>query len=357
MEDKKTTFYKNAFLGSALALVAAFASYQISSVAFEGKNYIAVVNGKSIMVSEFKKMAGNAMKQYSGHNGVDFKSDNGKKTFQDLRNQIMEELIVTKIALAAAEQKNISVADDAAFQEINKIKSRNFNNDDTEYQKALSKNSLTEEALVKMIKDKLTFQKLIEKLFEENIKITEEDLKKAYEARKHEFTEPEQFEASHILVPTEELANKVLSELKEGKSFEELAKQYSKDPGNKDKGGSLGYFRKGAMVPEFEKAVVDLKLGTVSSKPVKTQFGYHIIKKTGYRPEKFSSFEEVRNIIKDQMKQMKQNEFFMSWKDKSLKTADIKYNPIYESYAPPSPAIQNPNPDANQNNTGTEGSK
>ncbi len=87
--------------------------------------------------------------------------------------------------------------------------------------------------------------------------------------------------ASHILVSSLEEANKVVSELKDGKDFGELAKKYSKCPSGKQ-GGDLGFFSKGQMVKEFEDAAFSLEVGSVSG-PVKTQFGYHIIKVTGKR--------------------------------------------------------------------------
>ncbi len=88
-----------------------------------------------------------------------------------------------------------------------------------------------------------------------------------------------QVRASHILVPTLDKAEFLLKEIEKGKSFEELAKKYSSCPSGQD-GGDLGFFGKGQMVKEFEDAAFSLKVGEVS-KPVKTQFGYHLIKLTG----------------------------------------------------------------------------
>lgn len=87
--------------------------------------------------------------------------------------------------------------------------------------------------------------------------------------------------ASHILVPTEDKANWIYKELQNGKDFANLAKDYSDCP-SKERGGDLGFFGKGQMVKEFEDAAFSMKEGDVS-KPVKTQFGYHLIKVTGKR--------------------------------------------------------------------------
>jgi parvulin-like peptidyl-prolyl isomerase len=84
--------------------------------------------------------------------------------------------------------------------------------------------------------------------------------------------------ASHILVQNETHCKELIEKIKEGESFEDLAKQFSKCPSGQ-KGGDLGAFGKGQMVPQFENAAFKLEVGEVSG-PVKTQFGYHIIKRT-----------------------------------------------------------------------------
>ncbi len=121
--------------------------------------------------------------------------------------------------------------------------------------------------------------------------VTDEEVRKAYEKEAGKVKPVERVRAKHILVSTREEAEKVLKELKAGAKFEDLARKYSKD-GSKEFGGDLGYFTYEEMVPEFSKAVFALKKGQVS-KPVKTDYGWHIIKlvdrkKVGARP-----FEEV----------------------------------------------------------------
>ena len=85
-----------------------------------------------------------------------------------------------------------------------------------------------------------------------------------------------QVRASHILVDTEKEADRILKRINKGKSFEDMARKFSSCPSGR-KGGDLGYFGKGQMVPEFEKAAFNMEVGQVSP-PVRTQFGYHIIK-------------------------------------------------------------------------------
>jgi len=86
--------------------------------------------------------------------------------------------------------------------------------------------------------------------------------------------------ASHILVDKHSQALALISRIKEGDDFASIAKQYSSCP-SKKKGGDLGWFTKGQMVPEFEKAAFNLSVGAMTNEPVKTKFGYHIVKRTG----------------------------------------------------------------------------
>lgn len=142
-----------------------------------------------------------------------------------------------------------------------------------------------------------------------SIQVTEAELKAYYEAHQDSFGSPEERRASHILIAAsqdakqEEKAKKkqkaeeILSQLQSGADFAELAKKYSDDPGSAEKGGDLGYFGRGMMVPEFEQAVFALKKVGELSGVVETPFGYHIIKLTGIKPAKVKPFEEVRDDV------------------------------------------------------------
>ncbi|MFN8577212.1 MAG: peptidylprolyl isomerase [Candidatus Sericytochromatia bacterium] len=331
MELSTRKFYTNLFLGS-LSALAFWATYQFTNVTLEGKNYIASINGtRFITAKEFREKIGSVQGQYAMQMGVDYKGEKGKESYNQLKNQLMQELILTKLMLGNAEQEKIVVTDEMVNQEIKKIKAQNFQNNDLAFKKAMKKNNIKEEALTDILKEKMILQKYVEKLMNDNVKVSEKDLKDAYNTRKVDFTEKESVEASHILVKSEAEAKKIYDEVKSGKDFSELAKKYSQDPGSKNNGGSLGYFSKGQMVPEFEKSAFSLKVGEISQ-PVKTSFGYHILKKTGYKPEHTMPFEVVKPNLEQQVKAEKQRDFFTKWREKSLKEADVKFNQGYESY-------------------------
>ena len=133
----------------------------------------------------------------------------------------------------------------------------------------------------------------------ENVTATEEDAKAYYEAHKEQFQKGESVSASHILVDSEEKANEIKAKIDGGEiSFEDAARENSSCPSGKN-GGALGEFTRGQMVPEFDSAAFAAEIGVVSG-PVKTQFGYHLIKVT----EKNAASEIAFDQVKDQVKSM-----------------------------------------------------
>ena len=139
---------------------------------------------------------------------------------------------------------------------------------------------------------------LRERFFEQTLKgkVSEDEARKIYDARVSQLKPEDEFAARHILVDSEEKAKELRAEIVAGADFAELAKENSTDPGSKANGGLLGYFTKGQMVPEFEAAVVKMQKGEVSA-PVKTAFGWHVIKLEDRRRKSPPTFEEVKETI------------------------------------------------------------
>lgn len=127
-------------------------------------------------------------------------------------------------------------------------------------------------------------------------KVTDDMVKAAYDKEASKVKTAERVRARHILVATEDEANQVLARLKKGEKFEDVAKQVSLD-GSKEYGGDLGYFTAEEMVPEFSKAAFGLKPGEIS-KPVKTNYGWHVIKLEDRKPGGAQPFEQVQGGIR-----------------------------------------------------------
>lgn len=171
------------------------------------------------------------------------------------------------------------------------------------------------------LKKRLIVESFLKKRVETDVKVGDDDLKKFYEQNKDKFKTGEQIRASHILVKSEKEAKDILAQIKAGGKFDELARKYSVDA-SAAKGGDLGWFGRGSMVPVFEKALLALKEGQISD-VVKSDFGYHIIKLTGKRPAGVRPFEEVKDQIKAAIMPAKQQELFQKIKDELKKNAKI----------------------------------
>lgn len=143
--------------------------------------------------------------------------------------------------------------------------------------------------------------------------ISDADAQKEYDAVKATQGGTE-YRARHILVETEEEAKKIIADLKLGAKFEDLAAK-SKDPGSAARGGDLDWANPGAYVPEFGAAMVALKKGELTEKPVKTQFGFHVIRLDDTRQAQFPDFEQVKDQVKQRIAQIRWNEFQKKLRD------------------------------------------
>ncbi len=133
-----------------------------------------------------------------------------------------------------------------------------------------------------------------------------------------------EYRARHILVEKEDEAKALIAQIKGGASFEELAKKNSKDPGSGQNGGDLDFANPGSYVPEFSQAMVKLKKGEMTDAPVKSQFGFHIIKLEDTREAKFPPLEEVKAQIQQRLGQVKMAKFRDDIKAKSK--TDYKFS-------------------------------
>lgn len=197
-------------------------------------------------------------------------------------NQMIDEMVL---------EDKYKVTDKEIDKEIDKIKEELGGED--AFKQALEQNGLSDE---KQLKERVKSMLLNEKAATEGVKISEDEMKKVFEEKYKT-----EVKASHILVDDEKTAKEVQKKLNDGGDFAKLAEEYSKDPGSKSKGGDLGFFGKGAMVPEFEKVAFTLDKGETSDL-VKSDYGVHIIKVTDKRENKF---EDKKEQVEQELKQQK----------------------------------------------------
>ncbi|PFG07637.1 peptidylprolyl isomerase [Bacillus sp. es.034] len=204
----------------------------------------------------------------------------------------LDTLIADKIVKLESEKKDLTVKDSEIKKELENIKGQ-YDSEEA-FNEALASSGSDLDSVKENIKTYL----LTEKLLKDRVKITDDQIKEYFEANKDTFAQKEQVEASHILVDDEKTAKEVKAKLDDGGDFAELAKEYSTDTSNADSGGKLGYFGKGEMVAEFDDKAFSMKKGEISE-PVKTEFGYHIIKVTGKKEAKEAVLADHKDEIKD----------------------------------------------------------
>lgn len=155
------------------------------------------------------------------------------------------------------------------------------------------------EELLEAVKTDILTQLAVQSIMDEG-KTTEEEVKAYYEANPDEFKSEEYVAAKHILVDDEAKANEIMAEINAGsKSFEDAAKEYSSCP-SKERGGDLGRFGHGQMVPEFDKAAFAAEVNQIVG-PVQTQFGYHLIQVYDKKNGELKSFDEVKDSLTEML--------------------------------------------------------
>lgn len=176
---------------------------------------------------------------------------------------------------------------------------------------------------VEALKKRLVIQEVMKEI-QEAPTVSEEEVRAHYEQNKNLYSTT-QVRASHILVSTEAKAREILEEAKKDpERFAELAKQYSADPGTKERGGDLGFFGQGRMVPAFESAAFALEhVGDISD-VVQTPFGYHIIKLTGRKEGEIKPFEEVKGRIRVQLLSQRRRSHMDEELEKLKREANLK---------------------------------
>ncbi|WP_263297657.1 peptidylprolyl isomerase [Neobacillus bataviensis] len=275
-----------------IAVIAASAI--ILSFALKKDDAIATINGKAITKND---LYNEMVKQYG--------------------SETVDQLIANKIVASEATNQKITVSESDVNKQIEKLQ-ESYGGEEA-FNSALESNNTELSAVKEEMKNYLT----IKKLLEPEIKITEEEIKTYFEENKDSFAQAEQVKASHILVADEKTAKEVKQKLENGGDFTALAKEYSTDDSTKDQGGELGYFSKGDMVTEFDNAAFSLPVNQISD-PVKTEYGYHIIKVEAKKEAKEANYDVSKAEIKELLLEQKIETEYSTWLEEKKKDYDIK---------------------------------
>ncbi|MFZ5642740.1 MAG: SurA N-terminal domain-containing protein [Bacillota bacterium] len=294
------------------------------------KEVVATVNGESITRDQLDEMVAD-MKKYYKSQGLDLDLNKDSGMTDMINSMTMEQLITQTLLLQEAKKMGIQVSKEEVDKEIAKYKETMT---EEKFKNFLEDNKLTEARLNQLIERDLIIQGLQKKLLEDVKPATEAQAREYYDKNKKEFVVPVSYQVRHILASSvggEQEKDKldleaktkiqaVLEQLKQGKDFAALAKEKSEDPGTASQGGSFT-FSPGEAVEEFELASKALKPGEYTTEPVKTTYGYHVIKMEKITPEKQKSFEEVKEEIIETLsgdaKQEKVDKFIEDVKNKA----------------------------------------
>ena len=220
--------------------------------------------------------------------------------------QALDSLITKKIVELEAKKQKIAVSEQDIQNELNKYYEKYGGRE--AFGQALAQNGFT----LDEVKKDFDLNVKVKKLLAPKIKIPEEEIRTYFNENKASFAQGKQVKASHILVNTKEKANEIKDKLAKGEDFAKLAKENSTDSGSKANGGDLGFFGRGQMAKEFEDAALALKVGEISA-PVKTKYGYHIIKVTDIKDAKEASYEQSKAKISDLLLEQKLQTEYSTW--------------------------------------------
>ncbi|PYI55040.1 foldase protein PrsA [Paenibacillus flagellatus] len=221
-------------------------------------------------------------------------------------SRVLDNLINEELVKQEADKAGITVTDADLDAEIASFK-KQFSSDE-EFQMMLMQYGMTQDDL----KKQMPMQVRLKKLLESKTDVTDEEIQKYYDENKEAMSTPEQVKASHILVATKEESEAILTQLKAGADFAQLAKEKSTDTGSKDKGGDLDYFPRGAMVKEFEDAAFALNVGEMSG-VVQSEHGFHIIKVTDKKAAATPTLDEKKADIKETLVSQEIQELAGPW--------------------------------------------
>lgn len=249
-------------------------------------------------------------------------NEEAKKIYDQQKELVVNYLVETQVLVQHAKDLGIEVTDERIDEEL-KLAEENFGSKEA-FDEALKQQNMTLDEFKEYLRQSFTVGEVVTAITKD-VTVSDDEVKKYYDDNIAQYTVSPGAKMAHILVPTEEEAVNIKKEYEGGKSFEELAKQYGTD-GTKDLGGDLGFISYDSTNydQDFLAGAKALKEGEVSD-PVKTQFGYHLIKVTEVQSEaKVTPFEEVKEKAEAAVKEQKDYDVFSSYLQDLKDKADIE---------------------------------
>ena len=289
---------------------------------------VAKIDKQNITLGQVDEKLGPAMEQIKKKYGEDYKKNSeAVEQLFNVRKQTLENMVMEKVFVEEANKLKLTPPEEELNKEIDTTIEGYKKQFGDKYEEVLKAQGLNNDTIKDFVKDQILIRKASE-YATKDVKVTDADAEKYYNEHKDQFTKKPGAELSHILVKNEDESKKIKQELDNGASFADEAKKYGTD-GTKDNGGKLGFveYDTTQMDKDFMAAAKQLKDGEISG-PVKTQFGYHIIKAEKVQKDsKIQSFADVKEQIIQTLTQQEKQKAFMNTYDKWKKELGVK---LYE---------------------------
>lgn len=308
----------------AILVAGGWGAWTLTRKARTGTAVAAKVNGDAIYWSQVDAEVNRAAAQF----GMDPKSTEFDKQRTDIQKAVIDQLVAMRIVVQEARKRNLLAADKEVDEQLASIRQRFPSESD--FNNALARNGFTMTTLRDAIRVNLTQRRLADAVAQGEV--SEDAMRAQFDKNRTQYDKPAQIKVSHILfrisdknqeAVAQAKAKIVQAKLAEGAKFEDLAKQYSDDPGSAQRGGDLGFVTKGALVKEFEDAAWSMKPGATSGL-VRTQYGLHIIRVFEVKDAQTADYDKVKVEIRDQLLQTKREKAFEGWMDQQRKVAKIE---------------------------------
>lgn len=281
-------------------------------------NSVAVVGDQSIPKSEFDDLITYAKRSYDAQKRPFPKV--GTPEYVQLRDQAMRFLVQRTQFEVRANDLDIEVSDEAVDKRIDQYIKERHQGDKKKFDAELKAQGLSPEQGRAIIRANLVQEAIFNKVTA-SVKVSDDQVKKHYDKNQAQYGTPETRAVRHVLVKEKALADRLYNELKAGGEWNAIAKKHSQDPASKNQGGKMTA-TKGQLVPEFEQAAFTIGDNGIT-KPVKTQYGYHVIQALGpVKKSQSTPFAQVKEAIRQQLLQENRNKEMEKWVAEMRKDLD-----------------------------------
>jgi peptidyl-prolyl cis-trans isomerase C/foldase protein PrsA len=278
---------------------------------------VATVNGEALMRADFDRELARDLELAEGA------PPPTPEQLELIKKQLLQESIEHALLLQAAKENNVTVGLEAVDREVLRM-SADFPTDG--FQQALAESKMSLAELKQKTAERLTIRKLFEEHVYPRVGVTEEELRAYYDKHQAELEDPEEVHAEQIVVKDLDEAKRILSQLRAGKKFSELAQRYSLSADAKV-GGDLGFFKRGDMPPAFDEAAFKLGVGQ-TSEIVPTEYGFHIFRVLEKRAARKKELSQIRTDVERRLIKIKREQEQRTYVEGLKKKALIAVNDV-----------------------------